>query len=446
MTDRTHEPARPGCPPVEDLSALLDGEVSNAVAGSLRAHLATCESCARALRALEGTSRIIGALGGEAAPDDLIRRVAARARVVASDAPAPRSGSGRARLRRWLAAAAAILGAAILVRIVQEQQSRVPDPRVAAGMAGMAVDETAMAPARRQVAGDAPLPAESESRLADATAMDAPVDGAASAALAASEAPADLRKDKALNQIAPAAPAAPAAASAAERASAAPRQEAAIGGVAGGVIGGVLGGDQEFAEGSVSEREADDADLRPAEKKEAAADAASGGERGAFRDELADGKAINEYAPEPPAADAALSAAAKPAGNAGARTAAPLAAAESQARASDATASGPAPVTATRDRSHPGDQPVAIGPDIVPPVLASRVDPGLPPGAFARLDCVIERDGSVTVLRAIDATDAASARLATRAVAQWRYRPARRGEQPQAVHLEIRCDGPPPAR
>ena len=243
------------CPGSEELAALHDGELAGSDRERVEVHVATCENCARALRALRRTSQLLGSLPRDEASEDLVRDVVRRA-------------TGSARPRSWrriaipLASAAVMLtGVMLLTRIVREQEENEHDRRsLAVGMS----EKPSQAPTPSAAEADPnargnevaqPSPAAARERNAE-TAPRVPVtDGMASPASNA-----DARRRAKLeasgakkDQFRPFAPEPPA-----EEAGVADSAESGVeggveGAVVGGVVGGVLGGRlDETAQGAAS--------------------------------------------------------------------------------------------------------------------------------------------------------------------------------------------------
>jgi len=124
----------------EDLSALLDGELSPARADELRRHCASCERCAAQLALLRAANeRLLSALRTPApvAEEARLARVEARlrARLAEEGLGGPqrrrsptKSAPLRARPGRWLVAAAAGLAAAAALGLAVLFQARSPVP------------------------------------------------------------------------------------------------------------------------------------------------------------------------------------------------------------------------------------------------------------------------------------------------------------------------------
>lgn len=127
---------------VEDLSALLDGELAPAREAELRAHVASCPRCTQQLARLARTDEALRALPAAEVPADLATRLrarieeeggrsSARGRSSAARGAAP-SRRATPRRRRWIPlAAGALAAAAALALYLLVARPRVEESRVA---------------------------------------------------------------------------------------------------------------------------------------------------------------------------------------------------------------------------------------------------------------------------------------------------------------------------
>lgn len=104
--------------PEEDLSALVDGELSEARADELRRHVPGCARCAARVAAFERTNARLAALPSRPVPADLRARLQERiaADRESSGAPKPHRAPPPAR-RRWLASPALATAAAVAAAV-----------------------------------------------------------------------------------------------------------------------------------------------------------------------------------------------------------------------------------------------------------------------------------------------------------------------------------------
>ncbi len=165
----------------DDLSALLDGELSPERAAELRSHLEDCPDCRAQLARLQDVdARLAASARGIAVPSDLRARLAARiaGEAAAAESAAPRRGpAGRVpRLaRRGVGLAAAAAAAAGLALVLARPGSEIappppPEPALAEREPAPPAPEAALAgrtPAP-PAPEPAPTPAAAEPALAGA--------------------------------------------------------------------------------------------------------------------------------------------------------------------------------------------------------------------------------------------------------------------------------------
>ena len=123
----------------EDLSALLDGELSEERETEVRAHAASCPRCARRLDALRSVDGLLASAPAPPVPHDLRARLDAR---IAADARPPRLRRlGRPALGFAAAAAAAVLALYLGVRTGETPlEGGAPAPQIARTVPATAVD------------------------------------------------------------------------------------------------------------------------------------------------------------------------------------------------------------------------------------------------------------------------------------------------------------------
>lgn len=92
-------------------------------------------------------------------------------------------------------------------------------------------------------------------------------------------------------------------------------------------------------------------------------------------------------------------------------------------------------------------EPVELTPDMVPPVLVTRVQPEYPPMAitarlpgFVVLQAVVGEDGGVLDVTVLSSSSPIFVRSAVDAVKQWKYRPALQSGRPVRVYFTVRVD------
>ena len=118
-----------------------------------------------------------------------------------------------------------------------------------------------------------------------------------------------------------------------------------------------------------------------------------------------------------------------------------------QERTSPALVTPPAPRPEAPTTSSPTREIFKVGGDVTEPVEISRVEPIIPDSLRTNrvlgsivMQAVIEGDGTVSGVRSmrpVPAEASACMAVVTRALSQWRYRPAMRGGKPVAVELTV---------
>lgn len=116
-----------GCEDIRELlSGSLDGELTEAEARRLEAHLASCEACRHDLAELERVWEGLGVLGEAELPEDLAGRVYARVAGSRERAGRPRRGG------RWaysLATAAALIAAFVVGHVLSRNGQLDPETK-----------------------------------------------------------------------------------------------------------------------------------------------------------------------------------------------------------------------------------------------------------------------------------------------------------------------------
>ena len=110
--------------PCPDLDAYFDGELSDADARAVDAHVTSCASCTDQLAIAQRLADEFATLRDEACPPDLVATaIAAAKRHAPERAPAPRPARRFGRLNRWVLACAVLaVGAVGLSRLATDRQ------------------------------------------------------------------------------------------------------------------------------------------------------------------------------------------------------------------------------------------------------------------------------------------------------------------------------------
>ncbi|HLP24165.1 MAG TPA: energy transducer TonB, partial [Acidobacteriota bacterium] len=91
-----------------------------------------------------------------------------------------------------------------------------------------------------------------------------------------------------------------------------------------------------------------------------------------------------------------------------------------------------------------GDEPLRVGGDVKAPQLVNRVEPGYPEAArkarmegVVILEAIITANGNVEDVKVLKSVNPLLDAAATRAVSQWKYRPATLNGRAVRVYLTV---------
>ncbi len=142
----------------DDLSALIDGELSAEREAEVRVHLDACARCRARIEELCNVDLALAAAELPAVPAELRQRLAARiARDAAEARPAPRRAAPRRAFRRLAAPAAGLAAAAALALALYATLRPAPTPEAPALVAGPEPRREAVEPPVPVVPEPAPL-------------------------------------------------------------------------------------------------------------------------------------------------------------------------------------------------------------------------------------------------------------------------------------------------